>query len=365
LRCSHCYVSEFYRENKGNDLTLGEICRVLDDLAAMNVRDVTITGGEPILRPDIYQIMDEILARGIRMGSFFTNGLAINDVFIKALVEKPQFTSVYVSLDGLTPETNCVIRGSANSAMANFQKTVATLRCLVKAGVFISVNTALHRQNLPELLDMYQMLKEIGVTQWRLAVPKPLGKYQETQINLQPDWEDVLQAYEQLIDAHLAEVVYRADGFDAPIRLEIELLFRTDMFSRVIKLYQGSDVACFYHRHRCSIKANGDVLPCGYFDNMPVGNVKNQSMRDSWLGDKMQSIKILRIKDMPACADCPVVRFCATGCRALACKQHGNYLAKDDYACAQAIRYYQEILPRLMNKHRLELKTTLSATDFV
>ena len=69
----------------------------------MNVRDVTLTGGEPILRNDIKQIIDALVERNIFVGAFFTNGLAITNKFVDYLLSLPHPPKIYISLDGLTP----------------------------------------------------------------------------------------------------------------------------------------------------------------------------------------------------------------------------------------------------------------------
>jgi radical SAM protein with 4Fe4S-binding SPASM domain len=365
LQCRHCYVSAFYKEKQGSDLMFAQIEKVLDDLVEMNVRDVAITGGEPSLRNDIYDIISGIVDRNIRLGSFFTNGLKINNKLVTFIADLPQFTRVYISLDGLAPITHAVIRGESAFGLALvFNAAVKAIMMFVEAGVKVTVNTCLHDGNLFDLSKIYRFLKKLKVSQWRIAVPKPIGRYVETQNQLKPNWEVVLKAYSCLLDEHLSEVKVVDDDFEAPLEVELEMLFRTEMVSRAIKYYQPNEVACFYHRNRCSIKANGDVTPCGYFDYIVPGNVKKLSIHDIWLSDKMQKIKQMRLKEIVGCQECELLEICGTGCRAIAHRLTGTMIEKDEYACSQVLIFHSEILPKLLNKYGFQLTTIQNGYDF-
>lgn len=365
LCCHHCYVSAYYRGGRGQDLTPQEMQVVLDDLAEMNIRDIAVTGGEPILRPDIEDVINGIVDRNIRMGSFFTNGLEITDSFADFIASLPQFTRVYISLDGATPATHAEIRGSTIEPQCLFESAIHAIEMFSKRGVEVTVNTSIHRGNLPELPAMYELLKKLGVSQWRMAVPKPLGRYQQSSRQLKPDWDMVTLAYFALLDQHLAEVTVSGETLRAPLEIELEMLFRTEMLVKPVKLYQPLDPACFYHKNRCSIKANGEVLPCGYFDTMPAGNVRSSPVRDIWLSEEMQSQKRLTIAEVSGCSECELLQVCGTGCRAIAHKLTGDNLAKDEYSCAQVSRFHAEVLPCLLEKYSLQLTTTSTSKDYV
>ncbi len=364
MQCVHCYVSQYTRGNKGNDLTFPQVERLIKDLAKMNVRDIALTGGEPMLRNDIKDIIWCIIENNIRLGSFFTNGSQIDEHFVAFISGLPQFTRVYISLDGPTPKLHEVIRGkNEHGSKVIFDATIRAIRLFAEAGVRVTINTCLHNANLPHLVEMYNLLKNLGVTQWRIAVPKPIGRYTE-HAELRPSWEKVLFFYEKLLDIHLSDVSITEVGFSAPLEVELEMLFRTEMVSDVVKRYRQDEVACFYHRNRCSIKANGDATPCGYFDYIVAGNVKKQGIREIWLSEQLQATKKIKMSEVTGCHDCEWVEVCGTGCRAIAHRLTGDILEKDDYACAQVKTFNGLILPLLFAKYGFELITTHHSGDF-
>lgn len=364
LQCVHCYVSQYTHGNKGEDLTFPQVEKLIYDLASMNVRDVAITGGEPTLRKDIKDIILCVVGNNIRLGSFFTNGLQVDEQFAAFILGLPQFTRVYISLDGPTPELHEVIRGqSVRGSQVFFDAAIRAIRLFVESGVRVTVNTCLHSGNLIHLLEMYDLLKKLGVTQWRMAVPKPIGRYTE-HAELRPSWDQVLAAYEKLLDVHLSEINITKEGFSTPLEVELEMLFRTEMVSDAVKRYRQDEVACFYHRNRCSIKANGDVTPCGYFDYIVAGNVKTYPIREIWLSERLQATKRIKLGEVTGCQECEMLEICGTGCRAIAHRLTGNMLEKDEYACAQVKSFNRLILPRLLTKHGFELTTTHHSGDF-
>lgn len=132
----------------------------------------------------------------------------------------------------------------------------------------------------------------------------------------------------------------------------------------MVKCYLPNEVACFYHRNRCSIKANRDVTPCGYFGYIVAGNVKTQPIRDIWLSEKLQAIKKIKLSEITGCQECEMIEICDTGCRAIAHRLTGDVLGKDEYACAQVKTFNRLILPHLFAKYGFKLTTTHHSGDF-
>lgn len=334
LECTHCYVSEYFSGLKGEDLSTEEVYRIIDEMASMNVRDISLTGGEPLMRKDIRDVIKRIVDSNIRFASFFTNGIAVNQDFVDFLKSVvPNKFRIRHSLDGMTPESNAILRGDKMNPDQLFSRMIKSIKMFVDAGMFVSVGTGVHRFNVNDIPKMYSFMKDLGVNEWRMAVPKPIGRFQTTQNTIGANWDDILEAYRQLIDLHLKEIRIVDGEIIAPINIEIEQVFRTELVIKTMNTFQKDDIACFYHKNRCSLKANGDVVPCGYHDDIVAGNVRNGGLKQAWESQKMQQVKQLRISEITECQDCVFLALCGTGCRAVAKKTKGAITAKDPYAC--------------------------------
>lgn len=146
----------------GADLTFAKWLEIFDQMVDMNVRDVTITGGEPILKNDIKQIIDALVERNIFVGAFFTNGLAITNKFVDYLLSLPHPPKIYISLDGLTPLSNATIRGTSHYPEVLFNKVVETIRLLKRRGlkVYCFFATKKYRLLLELILFWARSLKQ-------------------------------------------------------------------------------------------------------------------------------------------------------------------------------------------------------------
>ena len=340
LRCTHCYVSDYFSGAKGLDLSTEDALRVTDEMGAMNVRDLSLTGGEPFQRKDFRSLVQRIVENNIRIASIFTNGVDVDHDITDFFVEKvklPHRCRIRISLDGMTPESNSVLRGKTREAKVVFEKTLGTIRRFVEAGFLVSVGTSIHKSNVYQLPEMYSFVKDLGIQEWRMAVPKPIGQYKNTENLIGANWDEVLVAYKRVIDAHLADCKVVDGGVKYPIKVDIEQTFRTELIEKTLNTFNLDDIVCFYHKSRCSVKANGDVTPCGYFDHIVTGNVRTAGgLRRAWESVAMQQVKQTRIKDISECRGCSLLRTCGTGCRAIANKINGGMCSKDPYACRTA-----------------------------
>ncbi|MBU2265218.1 radical SAM protein [Patescibacteria group bacterium] len=358
LKCAHCYVSGYSNGARGSDLTTEEALRVIDEMAEMNVRDVSLTGGEPFQRKDFRDIVSRIVDGNIRIASIFTNGVDVDRDMINFFVEQvklPRRCRIRISLDGMTPESNSVLRGKSREVEAVFKKTLETIRNFVEAGFLVSIGTSIHKSNVRQLPEMYSFVKDLGIQEWRMAVPKPIGQYKDTEVLIGASWDEVLASYKRVIDAHLADCRMIGSGVEYPIKVDIEQTFRTELIEKVLNTFNPDDIVCFYHKSRCSVKANGDVTPCGYFDHVVTGNVRMaDGLRQAWESVTMQQIKQMRIRDISECRGCSLLHTCGTGCRAIASKINGNPCSKDPYACRTAPLLEEYIAVRL-KEHGLHM----------
>jgi len=367
LNCAHCYVSEFSHQAKGKDLTTQETYSVIEEMKSMNVEDVSLTGGEPLMKKDLREIISAILKSGGRLSAIFTNGISVTQDFINFLkktvpYQKNKFC-IRISLDGATPKSNTILRGTKIGSAKLFRKTIETIKKFVNAGFFVSIGTCVHRFNVHEILEMYSLMKKLNVSKWRLAVPKPVGRFLQNSNSVAANWFDVLEAYRKLIDIHLKEVKIINDERVLPLHIGIEEVFHTELLIRTLNVFQKNDLACFYHKNHCSIKANGDVVPCGYLDDIVSGNVKNEGLKKSWESKTMQGIKNIRISEVKDCCNCEFLHYCGTGCRAIARQIKGSLFAKDPYACQQ-VPFFKQVVMQMMKKYKLSPTISRKCREF-
>ncbi|MCY0988214.1 radical SAM protein [Nannocystis sp. ILAH1] len=229
--CAHCGPRSGKR--RPDELSTAEALRLVEELAAAGVGEVTLIGGEAYLRPDVLQIVRAIRERGMSC-TMTTGGYSLTGEIAEALVEAG-VQSVSVSIDGLAA-CHDALRGRPNS----FQRAFAALRHLKAAGSQISANTQLNAKTLPDLEPLLELLHAEGIHSWQVQVTMAHGAAADHP-------EILLQPY-QMLPAY--EVVER-------------LLGRCEALG--IRLYPGNSLGYFgplEHRLRRNSTQRGHYFGC-------------------------------------------------------------------------------------------------------
>ncbi len=311
LTCSHCYRDARDTPDPG-ELTTEQGLRLIDEIAAVGFRVLILSGGEPLMRADLYDFISAARARGVRpvLG---TNGTLIDTQAARRLREAG-LARAGVSLDSTDPDYHNRLRGSPTA----WQDAMAGMRVCKEAGLPFQVNTTVTQQNQDQLLQITDLASEIGAVGHHVFFLVPTGRGRQMA-------DDMVEAErcERLIEA-LLERQQQGDIEIKPTcapqfvriaeRLGVPIRFR---------------MGCLAGRTYCVIIPNGEVQPCPYLP-MSVGNVREQSFSDIWSEAKL--FKSLREDPLQgACGRCRWSKRCF-GCRARAYwASGGNYLAEDPW----------------------------------
>ena len=171
LSCRHC-GSDCKSESCVPDMPFQDFLKAVEPLAQRYPKKtvlIAITGGEPLLRPDLPECGKALYDRGFRWG-IVTNGMLYDEAMHAKLTDAGMY-SVTVSLDGLE-ETHNWLRNHPES----FRRALRALRLISKApGLTYDVVTCVHQRNLPELPQLKKLLIEEGIRDWRLFTISPIG----------------------------------------------------------------------------------------------------------------------------------------------------------------------------------------------
>ncbi|NQT49768.1 radical SAM protein [Candidatus Kuenenbacteria bacterium] len=347
LKCAHCYQGDRYY--KSDALTLVEIERLADEMQELLVQGVSVSGGEPFFQDDLFQMMQLFEERDIRVISVFTNATLLTEKKIKNILKMRSRPTIFVSLDSITA-AGMQFRGlalaEANKALGAILNNV---KMLVASGISVVINTVMNQLNIDALPAMYNVVKNLGITSWRIGYPKEMGYFKSGGVGtFGVPWSEMTNAAFSLLQHHFDE--------GRPFHLQLEYLYREELFGNLQAL-SDKDFVCDYEEKRgtCCIKPNGDVVSCAYCADFPIGNVRTDSLAKIWYSPNMQKIKEIRIGDVKECNGCEVRKYCATGCRANAYFLHGDfYNSRDDYAC-QAVKFFVETVKPFLQKQGISL----------
>lgn len=291
LRCVHCLSSSGHRRE--NELTTAESRRLIDEWAAMKVFYINVGGGEPMSRPDFFELMDYTLDRGIGV-KFSTNGTLIDDAAADWIASR-DYLDVQISLDGATPETNDPVRGNGS-----FMRARRAIDRLAARGFTFKINSVVTRQNFHELDALYALATGNG-GQLRLTRLRPSGRGVDVWEEMRPTHAQNRALYDWLL-AH--PDVLTGDSF-----------FHLSAYGQPL---DGLNM-CGAGRIVCCVDPVGEVYACPFVlaPEFSAGNVRDPG-GFTWLWRNSTLFAHLREWQVGgSCQTCNAYSLCHGGCMAV------------------------------------------------
>ena len=326
LRCVHCRSSSQLEVEGHPDFSLDEAKRVLDDIRSYASPVVVLSGGEPLLRPDVFDIARYGTALGLRM-CLATNGSLVTADTCRQITESG-IKMVSLSLDGSTAAVHDDFRQQPGA----FDGVMNAIRLFNEHGIDFLVNSSFTKRNQDEAPKIHQLVKSLGATAWYLFMIVPTGRGEEIMAELIPPDE-----YEAMLNWHYDmekeedELLVRPTCAPQYYRVVLQRAKQEgERFKRrTLKFSTGGSKGCLAGQLICMLDVDGNVLPCSYFP-LPAGNIRHQSFREIW----EESPLFLEMRDFAGykdhCGRCEYLNVCG-GCRARAWAVTGDYLAGEPF----------------------------------
>lgn len=326
LACEHCYLdaggkpavtSEAFADR--SELETDECFSVIDQIAAFAPEALTIlTGGEPLLRRDILEIVRHAHAKGLWV-VVGTNGVKITENLARILAAAG-VRGLALSLDALDEERHDGFRRVRGA----WRNTVHGAKILHRTGLPFIVQTTVGRHNRGELAALAEFAwRELGAHVWNLYFLVQTGRGQFVSDISPAEYDEVLAELSRVQKAYSGRMVVNAKC--APHY--VKRLLEEDPGSPFLKGYAGGAGGCPAGTHYMGIRPNGDMTPCPY---LPVfgGNLRREELERVW----RESEPFVRIRQRNSlggrCGACELNALCG-GCRARAHGATGDYMAED------------------------------------
>lgn len=333
LECVHCRRLDVSKQLMKNDLTTEEALLFVRNLASFAKPILVLSGGEPLFRPDIFQIA--LCARDCGLPvALATNGTLIDEHLAHAIVDSG-IRRVAISIDGADESTHDNFRRQPGSLAA----AIRGFRNLHRLGMSMQINCTVTRHNVHQIEQLYSMALELGADALHLFMLVPVGcGVQIAQSNMLPaeEYERVLNwMYDKskLNQVHLKATC--APHYFLVMRQRAEAdHIHVEPTHGPGKPGNGHDMAamtrgCLAGSAICFVSHTGEVFPCGYLP-ISAGNVKRRNMRDIWNHSEV----FARLRDVEQlegkCGLCEFKKICL-GCRARAFSATGNYMAEEPF----------------------------------
>jgi radical SAM protein with 4Fe4S-binding SPASM domain len=325
LRCKHCLADAGSLAKQPQSMNLEEVKKLLHQLVDLRVFYLNFVGGEPFVRKDMLDILE--YASSLPLGIIITtNGLLIND----ALVERLQGLNIFdlqISIDGLEG-THDAFRGLPGS----YNKALQAVRKLSQAGFRITVNSVMTQWNCHELEALVELAYQSGASTYKAVAFLPVGRGKKNaeKLILKP-----IQLKKNNLRLKALKKKY-ADkinvDFEENYPLENEPAGETKLS------HLGQIMGCAAGISQLVIDPYGKVFSCPFLHELPVGDIKNQSLAEIWCDSYILNVfrNIDKGNLKGKCHGCPQAGIeCRGGCRASAFAVKGD-LWDEDPLCWQS-----------------------------
>jgi AdoMet-dependent heme synthase len=306
-QCLHCYSSSSPQASLNGEMSTEEALRMIDDLADSGLLILAFSGGEPLIRKDIFQLIERAVDRDLVV-NIASNGLMINERVAKKIAASG-VRSVTISLDASQAELHDHFRQHKGL----FDKAIQAISLLLNEGIRVVVSFTPTLLNYQEGSEVVKLAYKLGASAVNMSEYVPAGRGTQS-LSLPPDLlKDVLTEWINM------RKMYKG---------KIQIIWHDCRASLLVSEEdQDKYSGCGAGKLTARIMANGTLTPC-VFLSTPVGNLKTDSFKELWVSSGL--LNAIRERDLTGgnCSTCVHKSKCG-GCRAFSMAHYGSPLMGD------------------------------------
>ncbi|HOO45659.1 MAG TPA: radical SAM protein [Deltaproteobacteria bacterium] len=306
LNCLHCRASATGEKPPG-ELSTKEGFALLENAADSGTKMVILSGGEPLMREDVFEIARFGTSAGLRMTMAVNGSLITPDIAEK--MKDCGIARVSVSLDGVTEEVHDSFRGFEGA----FSMALSGIAILREHSVPFQINTTIAAMNVSQTNAFPAFIKSLGAVAWHVFFLVPTGRGESLEAASMKEYREMLDTFYEVY--RQAEIECKATCAPQFYRLLAE---------------KGDEVktkGCLAGTGFGFVSSTGDVQPCGFLQ-IPCGNIREKPLSEIWSESKtliqLRDPSLLRGK----CSSCLYKSICG-GCRARAYEVLGDFMKVD------------------------------------
>lgn len=327
LKCVHCYSNSDGKQYSG-ELTTAEAKKFIDDCAAFKVPVLLLSGGEPLMRPDVFELVEYANSKGIRT-TFSTNGTLI-DKKIAQRIKDLGVGYVGISLDGLG-EANDSFRGQAGA----FGRALEGIRNCLEIGQRVGLRFTINRYNFHDLKNIFELIKEERIPRvcfYHLVYSGRGSGMMEHDVTHEESRQAMDMIMEKAVEFGENCEILTVDNHADVVYLYLEYLKKDP--ARAEKIWElmlrngGNRTGIAF----ANVDPVGNVHPDQFTQNHTFGNVRDRAFGDIWTD--LSHPVLAGLKDRKGllkgrCSQCKWLNVCNGNFRARAEAVTGDFWESD------------------------------------
>lgn len=335
LHCKYCFYAHEMKDRP--DLPSEEWFTFLDELGRLGVRNLSLSGGEILLRKDLWEIIDYLIEKRMRY-SILSNGTLITEEILRKLDEgkrRKRINYLQVSIDGSCAEVHDKSRGKGS-----FRRALRGLRLLNEAGFLVTSRVTINRYNVEDLDKIAELLLEdVGLQSFGTNDAMPMGAGCDNQAGITLTPQQQLQA---IIKMHELNQRYpgRISGTAGPLAKwrmygDMEHARAKGEMAKTWQMGYLSACGCMYNK--LAIHHDGVISPCNMLAGLEIGRINRDSISEIWgshpVLQAMKDRRKIAMNRVPGCENCEWAPYCNGSCPGLAHTMTGDFNRANPHDC--------------------------------
>jgi len=326
LNCIHCRADASPFKNEDKLIDSDNVLRLIDELKKLNCPTLSLTGGEPLLRDDIVEIVKYSTFKGIKT-RIQSNGLLLTESMASQLKDAGLF-SFGIGLDGSSPEINDKIRNYPGA----FKKAVESIKILKKIGLKVHVEFTVSKINISDINSTLDILEKLKVDTFlaRATLFSGRAKQENNAFLLSPtDYKKFMMNLAEEKENRKTKIILNCQ--DPLYHLADDTMVKK--LKSFGDIYGGKIISgCTAGLNMIHIRSNGEIGVCTFLPDITLGNFYEKKLTKIW-ENRFENPQIKRLASRNfegTCKNCPD-KFICGGCRARALSINGDLFAQDPY----------------------------------
>jgi radical SAM protein with 4Fe4S-binding SPASM domain len=341
-------------ENYIDEFSYDECIDIINQISECGIEEVYITGGEPLLHPNFFDIIDKFIEKNINISIISTNGSLINKDFINKIKKRKISPTFCISFDGIGYHD--WMRGVKGAEAAS----INAIKLLVDEGFSVICESCWHKDNISTLIDTAQLMSDLGVTRFKTYRTSEAPRWllnggKDRSLSFKEYYDSCLSLIDTCIKRQW-RMQMKLIGFfyfDPVLKNNYILCDKASVFGGSTK-----HCICPKARHILFIASDGRLLPCNPFSgknkelNQNWGNIKDNKLKDLLTDSEYLKLVTSTVDDLYAinkkCRECKYNAKCMGGCRAIAYGFSNDFFGVDESKCYFFENKYEEKISEII-----------------